>query len=409
MKKLFLLCLFLLFSIRLFANNIISIPYMNKPKIDGIIEEAEWNATKITGFHKLGGHSQENDKTIVYMGYDDENLYYAFKCYSTNKPKGLAYREMKNYWEDDAIELFLTPDTSQKIYYQIIINAYGGTVSLSNTAVGNSLSGSEKVEMNYIHKTHINSAFDEIGAKSEDLYWEGEVSIPWKNFEMNPKEGDEITFLLGREKVADGIGNSNFGYIYKSFYESYNYSKGIFTKDSPIIEMNHSKIMGGDFNIINPTDKEITLKINNKVLKYNKEFKNIDDKIKLKPKETKSYIINDFPKGIYDLISSISYNDKVLFQIENEILNTEVFKYNYDKEKDLLTFDLDFDGINYEGYPFVELRLMKGNYMVHGYMITINGIKKSDHYEIDTKDLKGEYEIVFHIKGVYEENIKISF
>ena len=106
------------------------------------------------------------------------------------------------------------------------------------------------------------------------------------------------------------------------------------------------------------------------------------------------------PKSIFTLITEITENGKVLQKTENDIINIEMFSYNYDKEKDKIILNFDFTGFGINKYPYVDLRLMKEDNMLDGFMINITEDKRQQTIEIDmSKYEKGKYTLVCWIKG----------
>jgi hypothetical protein len=60
------------------------------PVIDGILDEAIWNTdTGISGFRTfIPDYGKEMPfSTTVFMSYDEENLYFAFRCYDNEPDK----------------------------------------------------------------------------------------------------------------------------------------------------------------------------------------------------------------------------------------------------------------------------------------------------------------------------------
>ncbi len=81
------------------------VPYMLRTiKLDGRIEDEEWKeAAIITGFSNLEGQLAER-QTKVWLGYDKENLYVAFKSTTDYRQQPIKNR----IWHSDAIEFFLS-------------------------------------------------------------------------------------------------------------------------------------------------------------------------------------------------------------------------------------------------------------------------------------------------------------
>ena len=65
----------------------LTIPRLSPPpKIDGLLDEVyEKESLKIEDFVQLSPkeNGQPSEKTIAYLGYDEKNLYLAFRCFDS--------------------------------------------------------------------------------------------------------------------------------------------------------------------------------------------------------------------------------------------------------------------------------------------------------------------------------------
>ncbi|MBQ7257132.1 MAG: carbohydrate-binding family 9-like protein [Abditibacteriota bacterium] len=403
MKKILLILLVILVSGALYATPEIGIPYMNKPTIDGKIDANEWQgASRVAGFHLLGGRGPEPNKSVVYVGYDDDNFYLAYRFYGPNKPKGVDRGKSGPYWEDDSIEFFLNGDINQESYYQIIANCSGGFVvfayNLGGLGDGNDMGG-KAVDLNVEYKTYISPAYPDLTASPDDLWWEGEISISWKSLGYSPKEGDEGFLFLARDNVYPVAYNSDYGFAVNNFFEKDKYPIIHFLKDTVVARMYED--IYSDFEIYNPTGNEKSIDIINKIIYDGKISETIKDTIKIPAGKKSEFSLKEkLPKSIFTLITEITENGKILQKTENDIINIEMFSYNYDKEKDKIILNFDFTGFGINKYPYVDLRLMKEDNMLDGFMINITEDKRQQTIEIDmSKYEKGKYTLVCWIKG----------
>ena len=156
-----------------------------------------------------------------------------------------------------------------------------------------------------------------------------------------------------------------------------------------------------DFEIYNPTGNEKSIDIINKIIYDGKISETIKDTIKIPAGKKSEFSLKEkLPKSIFTLITEITENGKVLQKTENDIINIEMFSYNYDKEKDKIILNFDFTGFGINKYPYVDLRLMKEDNMLDGFMINITEDKRQQTIEIDmSKYEKGKYTLVCWIKG----------
>jgi hypothetical protein len=110
----------------------------NLPHIDGVIENAEWqDAELINGFCDAytGGSVPENTK--LYVGYDDENLYVAFKCIEPDIDEITSLSgEKKLLWSqknDDYVMIQLAADSTSELSSCFKINVFGEKRCTRNT------------------------------------------------------------------------------------------------------------------------------------------------------------------------------------------------------------------------------------------------------------------------------------
>ena len=99
------------------------------PTIDGILNDLVWqNAPSITGFKTFTpdfGHDMA-EKTIAYMAYDQENMYFAFRCYDSQPDKiKSSVTRRDNIRADDWICINLDSFNDQQGLYGFYINPFG--------------------------------------------------------------------------------------------------------------------------------------------------------------------------------------------------------------------------------------------------------------------------------------------
>jgi len=99
------------------------------PVIDGILDEDVWNnSTGISGFRSFipdfGKELPFN--TIVWLAYDEENIYFAFKCYDNEPGKIKASVDSRDkIRQDDWVCVNLDSYNDQQTLYCIYVNANG--------------------------------------------------------------------------------------------------------------------------------------------------------------------------------------------------------------------------------------------------------------------------------------------
>jgi hypothetical protein len=108
----------------------ITIPKISEPpKIDGNLDDSCWNkATKLDGFYKFEPVDGEpsSEETVVFLVYDNENLYVAFQCFDKEKDKIRAHISKRDAaYNDDFVVVILDTFNSQRRGYQIGCNPLG--------------------------------------------------------------------------------------------------------------------------------------------------------------------------------------------------------------------------------------------------------------------------------------------
>ncbi len=99
------------------------------PVIDGILNDLVWqNAPSITGFKTFSPDFSHDmaEKTIAYMAYDQENMYFAFRCYDSQPDKiKSSVTRRDNIRADDWICINLDSFNDQQGLYGFYINPFG--------------------------------------------------------------------------------------------------------------------------------------------------------------------------------------------------------------------------------------------------------------------------------------------
>lgn len=111
---------------RFSAPPVVSVPKVKvAPKIDGIVEPAEWaNAAPLSPFVLVGGQGQPVNATSVWVMYDDHNLYIGAILKDPNPAALKAATTDRDgpVWEDDDLELFFDTDDQRKSYIHLAVN-----------------------------------------------------------------------------------------------------------------------------------------------------------------------------------------------------------------------------------------------------------------------------------------------
>lgn len=177
------------------------------PTIDGLPDEAVWQeASEIGGFvwlRRLGNAKLQSfanqqitesrqipvtQSTTVRVGYDRENLYFAFDCQEErmNELRANEPDQSKYVWVDDCVEIMLQPPScAETVYWHIILTAGNATSISLNQRNARSFPPVEITRA--VH----------LGAKG----WAAEVKIPFISLgETMPVSGTTWRANFGREE-----------------------------------------------------------------------------------------------------------------------------------------------------------------------------------------------------------------
>lgn len=97
------------------------------PKIDGILNEGEWEHAEVLEFRDLNGGNKYKNQTIGHIGYNSNWLFLAFECLDLEMESIIQNKDLRedNIWEDDSIEILIAPNKNASVYYRFVVNAKG--------------------------------------------------------------------------------------------------------------------------------------------------------------------------------------------------------------------------------------------------------------------------------------------
>jgi hypothetical protein len=152
--------------------------------IDGVADEEIWRAAAPIGpFFLLGGKGRPSVSTQAIIYHDADNLYMQVQCQENQRKKPITGRG--SIWNDDEIELWISPAHDGKSYKQIIVNAAG-----------------EKLEMDQNGPAKIGAR---TAAHFENGRWVVEAAIPFKGLGVStPKPGDTWGLNICRHRPGGG-------------------------------------------------------------------------------------------------------------------------------------------------------------------------------------------------------------
>ena len=166
-------------------------------KLDGKLDEAVWSeCTPIKTFYRFGTDQRQEAESVMYMAYDDKNLYLAVRCYEPFMDK-LVAKETKHdspVWCDDSVEFFVASPNNRAM--QLIFNTVGGKFDseLAQRVPGDPWRG----------RGEFNCQWQAKAALEKDC-WTGELVLPFKEFNIAPKAGQKWRINLVRNRRVPGV------------------------------------------------------------------------------------------------------------------------------------------------------------------------------------------------------------
>jgi len=156
---------------------------VKSPKIDGIIDEEEWNsAAFVERFGSPDGKKSVVEPTRFYWGYDKKNLYVAASCTEAkmDELKEEAKEQDGAVYLDDCVGFFFCPDSIKRTTYQIYFNSSGTAFDQLIKWNGEEYEGEDR-GWNGEYK---------VAAKKNDREWSVEIKIPFELLQSKPEKGD---------------------------------------------------------------------------------------------------------------------------------------------------------------------------------------------------------------------------
>ena len=114
---------------------------MVAPKLDGRLDDAVWSGDPLpaenwVSYNPLRGEP-EQQRTRVWMAYDDEAIYFAFRCQDAEPGRiRTTITRRDNAWNDDWVAISLDSSRAGQVAYHMFINPNGIQMDALNTASG---------------------------------------------------------------------------------------------------------------------------------------------------------------------------------------------------------------------------------------------------------------------------------
>ena len=159
------------------------------PKIDGDISDPVWSkATRIDKFYQtipVRG-ARPSELTVVYVAFDENNLYFAFDCRDSQPDNILAtvMQRDRELWQDDNIRIYLDPYDSARDAMAFMVNSLGTQMDIL-------------IENNSNFYPEWDTIWD-VEARRTDDGWTAEMAIPFRSISFDPGV-DEWGFEIMRQ------------------------------------------------------------------------------------------------------------------------------------------------------------------------------------------------------------------
>ena len=196
--------------------------FKSPPIIDGILDDLQWNnlspAKNFERWQPNNGSSEKKGyENFVYMGYDDDNIYFAGKF---NNPNSIPveFSQRDNIWEVNAETFFLSINP-----YDDNINYQGFQVTSAGT-LGDTYTSEDITPEDWDFDTVF-----EAKVKINSDNWSMEMKIPYSALRFPSKKVQDWAINFGRKIVETGeVYTWNFvDQANKKYPESMGITKGI--------------------------------------------------------------------------------------------------------------------------------------------------------------------------------------
>jgi len=176
-----------------------NIPRLSRePVIDGVLDNPLWKkeALIIEDFRQMTPKEmgEPSEKTVTYIGYDEKNLYFAFRCYDSKPEKIWASITNRDHCiEDDWVAVFLDAFNEKRRAFTFIINPVGIQMDCLRIEEG----GNDNMDDSW------DTVFRSEGKIDEEGYIV-EMAIPFKSLRFPDKEKKVWGLTLGRNIPRKG-------------------------------------------------------------------------------------------------------------------------------------------------------------------------------------------------------------
>lgn len=186
----------------------------SKLLLDGHLQESAWaEAVEYGGFFLIGQSGAAGADTSFRLLRDQENLYLGIRCQEPEQVIAGKSEDNKAIWQDDVIEVFFGPVSSDRALSQFVISAGGGRF------------------MGYGNESRLPLDYSAWGGKSitGPGFWQAELRLPLRllSAEGNFPAGSMLSFNIARQRRA-AKELSSWNPLKESFHEVDHFGKLVF-------------------------------------------------------------------------------------------------------------------------------------------------------------------------------------
>lgn len=168
------------------------------PHIDGLIDERLWEreALRVDGFLQFTPVEKgtPTEKTVAFLGYDEKNLYLAFRCFDSDPGKLRAsITNRDDIFEDDWVIIFLDTFNEKRRAFAFFINPRGIQMDGMRLEEG----GNDEIDSSWDTVFHSDGCIDELG-------YTVEMAVPFKSLRFPDTESNTWGLTMGRNIARKG-------------------------------------------------------------------------------------------------------------------------------------------------------------------------------------------------------------
>ena len=209
------------------------------PTIDGNLADGQWSrAAAVTGFTTPGLQKLDRQHTVVLAGYDQRQLYLAFRCPHNGPIQQIpADRVLDDDHRNQVVEIWLQPPGES--WSRVAVNSDGSVLDADQTA-------GPAYSADWTHGERVSDVAEEIGGilSFQKKLWTVEIAIPFDDLSgALPQDGEtwRVNFVRkygvaeGSVRGPDDI--ASWSPLDESLDEVSRFGSAVFGPDSPAIQL----------------------------------------------------------------------------------------------------------------------------------------------------------------------------